>query len=781
MILKVLRGRRPRRRNQLGQGLVLFALMFVVLIGIVGLATDTAVAYAYSVSMERGAAAAALAGVPYMTAPPSPGVGALALQKACDEARRNGYVAATDASNPPIVTCGFANPNALLSVARNGDNDMVVKITVTVPTFMTAFLGFKPYPTSREAEAGYLPPISIGQPGPQLGATASALGSGNNFYIERFKGYNKYRSEGDAYTPSSYEGSGTPATDVHVISNQLGNETAALNDGNDPTCGGAVGSFAMPCGGGQNYRITIPAGAVGELQVYNAAFAPDFNANSTYKPNQCENSKNLGKCSSGSNYTMKEGVDDGMGGSDPAAGTGPARAALLADAHCGIVTYKIDCAVTAKDGTGANSNPAVTRQNLYNAVGYTVLAVPDLFLRSNDVPLVQTKVFPVDATNYDGNQSQNGPASTQQPTYVNVMDQNTAGKSGTEVTQTYGTATYDATANANNPLNMRIYHSWTNILREDGTGDNCAPSGTANCKTSPTSPVKRTPNPNNITCPDGTTKSAFDCFVNTTAAACAPAPAQAMCLGPGTYRLRVDSLNADGSAPSNALKGDASKAYAVRVVKPGTAPDKDPNVVADNVACVGTSGAACTVGAWEDICVYTPIASGVGTIPLFQLTSDYRGATLEVEVYDVGDAGGTVDLQLLDPVTGTTAQISSGGVGDYKPSVGGRLQIFNQGDSRFGTPAGHIQPQNPSGAAPGEIVPHVFMADSFAALEATGGSGPHFNGEWVRFEIPISISYPPSAPFFNGYWQLRYTGAAANDTFTFAVRAKGGPVHLLRS
>lgn len=771
MILILLKGRGPKRSRQLGQGLILFALMFLFLIGIIGLATDSAVAYAYSVSLERAASAAALSGVPYMAPAPAP-VGATATTKACEEARRNGYL------DKPL--CGYSPDNigiiATMTVARNGANDMVVKITTTVPTFFMAALGLKPFPTSREAEAGYLPPISLGEPGPQLGSTVSQIGSVNQFYIQRFKGYNKWRSEGDAYTPSSFEGplpGGVPATDVHFISNQLGSESPALNNSAEAACSaGGAGAFAMPCEGGQNYRITIPAGATGEIQVYNAANAPDFAAHSTYKPNQCENNKGLTTCSSSSNYTMKEGQDDGMGGSDPAAGTGPARAALLADAHCGIVTYTLDCAGTATNGTngsGTNSSPAVKRQDLYNTAAYTVLAVPDIFLRSNDIPLTQTKVFPIDATNYDGNQAQSGGGQSATPTYVNVMDKITSGanngKSGTAIQQSYGIAPYDVGGVNTNPLNMRIYHSWTNIVREDGmtgSGDTCgAPSSTCG-GTNDVSQAQNTSQ--DVSCPTGGTKKAYSCYVTNST------------LGPGTYRLRVDSLNADGTIGT---KGDASKAYAVRVVAPGTPPNKDPNT--DPTVRCTAGGVDCSVAAWEDMCVYTPIAAGGGTIPLFQLTPDYRGAIIQIEVYDVGDASGLVQLAIIDPVTNQPAKLNAGGVApDYSPPVG-RLQVFNQGDSRLGTPAQHFGPQNPDGAAPVgptyEIMNHMYLTNSEAGLESTNSSGTaHYNGTWVRFEIPIDKAFNNT-----GFWGLRYAGTGANDTFTFAVRAEGGPVHLLRS
>ena len=76
-------------------------LMFLVLIGVVGLAVDGAVAYAYNVNIERAASAAALAGVPYL--PQNYNTGSPNAQsRAIAEAKRNGF----DATLPTCVTSG---------------------------------------------------------------------------------------------------------------------------------------------------------------------------------------------------------------------------------------------------------------------------------------------------------------------------------------------------------------------------------------------------------------------------------------------------------------------------------------------------------------------------------------------------------------------------------------------------------------------------------------------------------------------------------------------------
>ena len=56
----------------------------------------------------------------------------------------------------------------------------------------------------------------------------------------------------------------------------------------------------------------------------------------------------------------------------------------------------------------------------FNAAGYTLFKVNDLFLRQNDSALVQTKILPIDATNWDGNNGGTGKGATTTPSYVNV-------------------------------------------------------------------------------------------------------------------------------------------------------------------------------------------------------------------------------------------------------------------------------------------------------------------------------------------------------------------------
>jgi hypothetical protein len=546
-------------------------------------------------------------------------------------------------------------------------------------------LGVRSFNIVRTAVAGYKPPIALGQPGSQSGSTVSQLGAGGNFYFARYKGWDLQRSEGDPFTPNPNEAvtngfaGASTSNDVHQFSKLNGIESPALD------C--STGVYKLPCRGGYNWRIVVPDGQSAEIDVYNAAYGPDLGA----QKNTCENSQNLATCNS-NGYHYHE---DDVGG-----------------------------------GARCNPNCTAAAQKLYNASAYTLLAVPDLFLRGQDTVLTQTIAYPVDATNYDGQAGAGGPGSASTPTYRNVKD-------NVDITQYYDSF--------GNPCNMKIYHAWVDIANYDGgnrcgavggTGDNLTVNGKQ------TSLVKRV------------SACGTPCSANN--------PGFPGSLGPGTYRLRVDALNFDGTFSTSStapMTGRSSKGYAVRAVDAQT----------------GAACSACTVSGWQDMCVYTPLASGTGVVPLFELTQDYAGATIDVDVFDLGDSGGTVDLAILDP---------SGVVASSGP--GTTLAVVNDGINRQGPAVSHQGNQYPIPKPPGPVTKLDFAPDQAGYQAAdpnyqNSGSGPEYQGSWIRLSIPIPSNYnPPAYP--NDFWSLRYTNTGgASDTFAFTVSARGGPVHLLKS
>src|SRR5436853_105638 len=85
----------------------------------------------------------------------------------------------------------------------------------TAPVFFMEAFGFRPYPVKKTAVAAYLPPISLGEPGSQLGTSLGELGR-SRFVFMRTEGWGANRGYGDAFTPSPFNPPAAATTDdVH--------------------------------------------------------------------------------------------------------------------------------------------------------------------------------------------------------------------------------------------------------------------------------------------------------------------------------------------------------------------------------------------------------------------------------------------------------------------------------------------------------------------------------------------------------------------------------------
>jgi hypothetical protein len=278
------------------------------------------------------------------------------------------------------------------------------------------------------------------------------------------------------------------------------------------------------------------------------------------------------------------------------------------------------------------------------------------------------------------------------------------------------TQTFDSSGN---PSNMAIYHSWVPITTYNGSNDKASSTATPVVQWN-TGPLTGD-------------------------------------LPPGTYRLRIDTLNNDGSLPPGATH--AHKGFALRLLGP------------QGVQC-DTGSDPCVVGAWDDMAIYTPVSGTSFTIPLFQMPPSYAGQTVDVDIYDPGDLngnGGTASMSIIDASTGSTA-------------TGSGITIYDLGGSRVDPPS------SPPGCSMGSPVtnpPCVVPSGSQASFPLLNSSGQaYFNGQWVRVEIPVAATYNPTGSPSSWYWQLRYSTTAsvqAVDTITVTVSLRGAPAHLLSS
>jgi hypothetical protein len=343
--------------------MAIFALIAVLLFAVTGLAVDAGLSYLSYNGAERAAAAGALAGVPYMPG----GFGGTGCSSgtadaaACAATARDGYANGSIINGNP-VTVTVARYPAGCSGSSCSANKLTVAVSAYVqPTFLR-LLGFGAHPVVASDTAFYLPPISLGQPGAQLGSSEDQLGNTGNYYFLRSEGYGSDRGEGDAYDPNNVNanfnscsvGTETTApegasTDVHALSANLGTDVS------DATLTSA-GVNLLPERGGYNFSVIVPSTVpAGYVRVYNPAFAPDDQGG--FNP-------------SGGSYNMHEQDPDFTEGTLPGQGDTPT--------------------------TNGNVQNGFVDQ--YSAMEYTVFKVNDIFDHSKDTPISQVIVDPLDVT-----------------------------------------------------------------------------------------------------------------------------------------------------------------------------------------------------------------------------------------------------------------------------------------------------------------------------------------------------------------------------------------------
>jgi Flp pilus assembly protein TadG len=131
--------------KQAGQIVVVFALMLVVIIGLVGIAIDATYAWREALRVQRAADAASLAGVVYM-----PGDFTTATSTANNAAGKNGFPASG------ITTVNVIRPS--------DPRELDVSITTQTPTFFSRIFGINSFSVTRLSKAVYVTPVPMGSP-----------------------------------------------------------------------------------------------------------------------------------------------------------------------------------------------------------------------------------------------------------------------------------------------------------------------------------------------------------------------------------------------------------------------------------------------------------------------------------------------------------------------------------------------------------------------------------------------------------------------------------------
>jgi hypothetical protein len=171
-----------KSRRERGVVLVWFALLLVVLLGFAGFAVDLSNWWFQAERLQRGADAAAHAGVVYL-----PADLANATSTARAEAAKNGYRASGADSNATIAVSQEPNPNRLR-----------VKVTTTVPSYFVGLLGVDEITLTREAVAEYIAPVPMGSPENKLGNDPARGQNSPQFWIN-IAGPNSTKASGDRY------------------------------------------------------------------------------------------------------------------------------------------------------------------------------------------------------------------------------------------------------------------------------------------------------------------------------------------------------------------------------------------------------------------------------------------------------------------------------------------------------------------------------------------------------------------------------------------------------
>jgi hypothetical protein len=659
--------------------------MIIVLFGAIGLAVDGGIAYYYNSGAERAAAAAALSGVIFMpkqfiAADSIPiGAGNDATERAIVAAKRNGFTVGVNGIT--VTVSRYTDP--ITGTIQN--ESLQVTVTRQVQTFFMQVFGINTITVSRTAVAQYLKPLKLGEPcifppgDCHTGSTISQLGNGG-YYFLRTEGWSTDRGQGDAYTPDKNSGCGScPSTDLHSISGSL------ATDVSDPS---------LQSEGGYNYILTVPAGYTAQIQVYNAAFAPDSNV-AAAKKNFCENAKT---------GTPGFACSPGNPGCPPA---GPGTVG------CNYYMHEDD-------------TPPYGTPGLYSAMRYTILSAPSVFIRSSDTIMSQMTVYPVDASNWLPTSANGTDAAGAAPYYIDVSNNK-------KITQTFGTAIQCAPLTVGCPTVMSAYHAWMNVGGYVPSTQ-CFPT---------------------VICTPG-----YEAESNVIKYSPGFGPIGG--LPEGTYRLRIDTLDADGGLSPGATQ--AHKGLAVRVMD-GANP---------SVSC-GIAATPCSLSALDDLAFFTPIANPAGgnfRIPVFSVPAIYAGLTIGIDVFDPGDInanGGSAYLGFVDPTTCATFTEPAGGQTAFVYDLGKQRSNLGTGaQSTVGTYA------NP---APVE------------QLVNNAGVQP-YNGHWLHFDIPIPSTYAPNPagtacdPTGQGYWDLQYRTTAnvtAVDTLTITLNLRGNPAHILKS
>jgi hypothetical protein len=170
----------------------------------------------------------------------------------------------------------------------------------------------------------------------------------------------------------------------------------------------------------------------------------------------------------------------------------------------------------------------------------------------------------------------------------------------------------------------------------------------------------------------------------------------------------------------------------------------------------GGTGPQPALYAYNKMVMFNNVDGGAATFYVAEVSPEYAGKTLVLELYDAGESSGQAWLYPMMP-----SAVATGAV------VSPPTSACDFASTRTGYP--RASDENLGGVC---------------SVRASDG-GALYNGEWVTIRITIPDDYTctggrnPELESGSCWWGIRYDfGGAATDTTTWQARIEGNPVHL---
>lgn len=239
---------------------------------------------------------------------------------------------------------------------------------------------------------------------------------------------------------------------------------------------------------------------------------------------------------------------------------------------------------------------------------------------------------------------------------------------------------------------------------------------------------------------------------------------------PGRYVLNVRTY--DPNWPTDGYQhGAGLNGYAIRAVagpQPSSCYALPYASQSFGDGCYGTSSPQPALSAYGDMGMYNNINGGsrnaaTAEFYLANVGPQYAGKTLVIDLWDIGDSNGQVNVQIMAPSKTVAAGTP------VATCTWTRTKI----DQANGIP-GALE-SGPNAASPCNI-------------QTTDSSGySAFNGRWLHIRVPLPTKYAGSCdPTVNPlttmgscWWRVQYiSGGQTHDATTWAAHMEGNPVHL---